>query len=178
MIDFIHQPYLGIAILLILAFIDLPLTLVARSSYQKYMIRFITYQSVKSGESRKFSVLWVLIKILIAALIFAVWYIYDTADFRLAGKLYLWLLGFAIGSYLIIDIRHLESILLSRLYTRTDLIEGHISYHPDFSLKLSAVQFFSIFIIFSLYAILFPGYLGLGLACAPLFLIIRNLLLS
>jgi hypothetical protein len=178
MIDFTHQPYSGIAIVLILAFIDYPLTLISRSSYQKYMTRFVEYKAVKGSYHNEFGIIWALVKILIAVLIFAVWYLYDTAGLHVAGKLYLWLLGFAIGSYLIIDLRHLESILLSRLYTRTDLVEGRISYHPNFSLKLSAVQFFSIFIIFSLYAILSPGYLALGLACAPLFLIIRNLMLS
>lgn len=142
------------------------------------MSRYISYQTLNSRMDKHIGILWVVIKIVIAVLLYAVWLIHVKGELPIAGMLYLWLLGFAIGLYLIINVRHLESIMLSRIYTKTDMIEGFISYHHNFSLRISAIQIFTLFILFCVYAILAPGYFTLGLACAPLFLIIRNLLLS
>jgi hypothetical protein len=97
---------------------------------------------------------------------------------QIAGICYLWLLGFAMGSYFVIDLRHVESILLSRLYHQADSVSGKVNYHTRLSMRISAVQLFSIFLIFSGFLLIIPAYFTLGLACAPLFLVIRNLLIS
>jgi len=178
MLSFITMPLPGIILVIILAFIDYPLTAIAHSSHQKYMSRFVQYRASAAGQNRNFSFWDAVIKLSVAVFLYVIYAIYIGAELNIARVLYLWLLGFAIGSYFIVNLRHIESILLSRLYSRTDLVEGRISYQAKFSLKVSAVQFLSLFIIFALYAILVPSYFTLGLAFAPFFLIIRNLLLS
>jgi len=178
MMDLLAKPFVGIATVLVLAFIDYPLTAISRSSYQKYMSGFIEYRSLKSKGRSGIGFIWVVIKILIAVLLYFIWLIYAYGGYQIAGVLYLWLLGFTIGSYFVIDLRHVESIFLSRLYNNSELVSGKITYQSRFSMKISAVQYLSIFIIFSLAAILTPSYFTLGLACAPFFLAIRNLVLS
>jgi len=178
MMDLLDKPVLGIAIVLVLALLDYPLTAIARSSYQKYMSGFIEYQFLKANSHSSSWLIWIIIKILIAALLYCIWLIYSYGEFKIAGGLYLWLLGFAIGSYFIINLRHIESIMLSRLYNNSEMVSGKIAYMPRFTLKISAVQYLSIFLLLSLVAALLPNYFSLGLACAPLFLAIRNLVLS
>lgn len=174
----LEKPVIGIILVLILAFLDYPLMVISKSSYGKYMQRYVDYQSMRRPQSRGVGIFWILIKILIAVFLYLIWLIHTRADLEVAGHFYLWLLGFAICSYFLINLRHMESILLSRLYSQTDAVNGHIAYHARFSMKISAIQFFSIFIILCLMILLAPGYFTLGLACAPLFLAIRNLLLA
>lgn len=178
MVSLINRPFLGILLFLGLAFIDYPLKAIARSSYQKYMSRFIQYQTLIPTAGKDVEPLWIFIKIAAAILLYAIWFIYARAGLTIAGIIYLLILGFGIGLYSIVNLRHLENIMLSRLYTKTQMVDGLISYHNKFSLKVSAVQIFTIFIILGVNAVLVPGYFNLGLACAPLYLIIRNLLLS
>ncbi len=178
MVVLLDNPFVGIAIVLFLAFIDYPLTNIARNLYRRYMSRYIEYEAV--GKTGKIASRFFLFatKIVIVLLLYLIWAIYHYGDVKIAGVCYLWLLGFAMGSYFIIDLRHVESLLLSRLYRQNDLLSGKISYHARLSLRISAVQFFSIFLIFSGFLLIKPVYFTLGLACAPLFLVIRNLLIS
>jgi hypothetical protein len=178
LIESIIKPFPGIIIYLVLALFDYPLTVISRSSYQKYMSRYVRYRAIETSPGNYIMALWFIVKIIIAILLYVIWLIAVHGELRAAGALYIWLLGFAIGLYLIIDIRHLESILLSRLHTKTVMIDGFISIDQRFSLKVSAIQIFTIFILFGVYALFNPGYFELGLACSPLFLIIRNHLLS
>ena len=175
---FLEQPLIGIGIVLVLAFLDYPLTAIARSSYDKYMHRYVDYQSMRSAETHKVGYIWVIIKLLIAVFLYLIWLFHSKGDLEITGRFYLWLLGFAIASYFLINLRHVESIMLSRLYSQTDSVNGHIAYHSRFSMKISAVQMFSIFIILCLVTVLLPNYFTIGLTCAPLFLATRNLLLS
>jgi len=178
LIELLNRPLLGIAIVLILAFLDYPLTLIAQNMYKNYMSRYVEYRALEGRRKPAFGILWFLIKIVIGLLLYGIWIIYYYGELEIVGIFYLWLVGFAIGSYFIINLRHVESILLSHLYRNTDSVQGNITYHSKISVKISAVQFFSMFIIFCLFLIIAPGFFTLGLACAPLFLTARNLLLS
>lgn len=174
----LDRPLLGIAIVLVLAFVDYPLTRIARKLYSRYMSRYIEYKAVGKREQTAFSFVWFAVKVIIGFLFYGIWAIYYYSGLQIAGVFYLWLMGFAIGSYFIIDLRHVESMLLSRLYRQTGYISGKVSYQPKLSMKISAVQLFSIFLIFCGFLLIKPAYFTLGLACAPLFLVMRNLILS
>jgi hypothetical protein len=178
MVVLLDNPLLGIAIVLFLAFIDYPLTNIARNFYRRYMSRYIEYETVGKRDKNAFSFVWFATKIVIGFLLYIIWAIYHYSDVQIAGICYLWLLGFAMGSYFVIDLRHVESILLSRLYHQADSVSGKVNYHTRLSMRISAVQLFSIFLIFSGFLLIIPAYFTLGLACAPLFLVIRNLLIS
>lgn len=169
---------MGIAIILVLAFVDYPLTRIARKLYIKYMSMYIEYKAVGRRDQTAFGFVWFATKVVTCFLLYGIWAIYYFSDLAIAGVFYLWLVGFAICSYFIIDLRHIESILLSLLYRQPKSISGKVSYYPKLSMRISAVQLFSIFLIFSGFLLIKPNYFTLGLACAPLFLTIRNLLLS
>ena len=174
----LEKPWLGIGLAFLLAFLDYPLTAISRDLYYRYMFRYVDYEAM--GKSiRGITGAWgALSKMLMMALLAAVWAIFYYGQSPTAGPLFLWLLGFVIGTYFIADLRHLESILLARLYGSDDQVSGKIIYHSTFSLKISAIHFFSIFLIFALILFYRPDYFMLGLSCAPLFLTLRNLLLS
>ena len=178
MTELLDRPLLSIAIVLVLALLDYPLTIIAQKMYKNHMSRYVEYHALKGKRKPAFGILWFVIKIIIGLLLYGIWIIYNYGEIEIVGIFYLWLVGFAIGSYFIINLRHIESILLSRLYRNTDSVQGSITYYPKISVKISAVQFFSMFIIFCLLLIISPGFFTLGLACAPLFLTARNLLLS
>ena len=108
----LDRPFLSIAIVLILAFLDYPLTVIAQKVYKNYMSRYVEYRALKGKSKPAFGILWFVIKILIGLLLYGIWIIYNYGEIEIAGILYLWLFGFAIGSYFIINLRHVESILL------------------------------------------------------------------
>jgi|GEM_PF-1971204 hypothetical protein len=174
----LNNPWPGIALAMALAFADYPLTALGRKQYYLYMFRYIDYESIAS-QKKKPSPLWGIIsKTVLGIALYGIWYLFSESQDPTIGKMYLWLLGFVIGTYLIGDIRHLESVLLANLYKSVKNVSGKLAYKPPFSMKISAIQLFSYTVIFGLVYIYNPDYLILGALSASMFLVLRNLLLA
>jgi hypothetical protein len=174
----LNNPWVGIGLAMILAFADYPLTTMARKQYYQYMFRYIDYESI-AGQKKKQSLVWGIIsKLTLGAALFSIWIINSTGQSPIVGKLYLWLLGFVIATYLIGDLRHLESFLLASLYKSAKNVSGKLAYKAPFSMKISAVQLSSYLIFSGLFLIYHPDYFLFGAVCASLFLVGRNLLLA
>jgi hypothetical protein len=174
----LNNPLLAIGLAMILAFADYPLTAMSRKQYYLYMFRYIDYESI-AGQKKKPAAIWGIIsKVLLGGALFGIWYMYSGSRLITIGKMYLWLLGFVIGTYLIEDLRHLESLLLARLYKSVKNVSGKLAYKPPFSMKISAIQLVSNFVVLGLLYIYSPDYFILGAVSASLFLVLRNLLLA
>ncbi len=172
------DPLLSVLLLLGLGFLDYPLTKLSRRMYFKYMYRYIEFESIPST-SRKSSGWWRTASLLIlSAFLVIVWKARQLSGSESVEILYRWLVGFSIGTYLLIDLRHFESLLLTRLYSYSDDLSGKLSYRAVFSMRISAVHFFSFFLILVAALLFRPDISILGLACAALFLALRNLLLA
>lgn len=169
---------MGIGLAMILAFADYPLMMIARRQYYLYMFRYIDYESI-AGQKKKPSPIWgIASKIVLGIALYGIWYLFSGSQEPAIGKMYLWLLGFVIGTYLIGNLRHLESILLARLYKSVKNVSGKLAYKPPISMRISAVQLLSYFAIFGLLYAYNPDYLILGAVSASMFLVLRNLLLA
>lgn len=174
----LNNPWLSIGLAIVLAFADYPLTAMGRKQYYLYMFRYIDYESI-AGQKKKPSAIWGIIsKVLLGGALFGIWYMYSGSQSATIGKMYLWLLGFVIGTYLIEDLRHLESIFLARLYKNVKNVSGKLAYKPPFSMRISAIQLLSYFIIIGSIYLYHPDYFLLGAACSALFLAARNILLA
>jgi len=172
------DPLLAILLLLGLGFLDYPLTKLSRRMYFKYMYRYIEFESIPAA-SRKSASWWRAASLLIlSAFLLIIWKARQLTGSESVEILYQWLVGFSIGTYLLINLRHFESLLLTRLYSYSDDISGKLSYRAAFSMKISAVHFFSLFLILIAVLVVRPDITILGIACAALFLAMRNLLLT
>lgn len=174
----LNNPWVGIGLAMILAFADYPLMALGRKQYYQYMFRYIDYESI-AGQKKKPSPIWGnTSKIVLGIALYGIWYLFSGSQEPTIGKMYLWLLGFVIGTYLIGNLRHLESILLAHLYKSVKNVSGKLAYKPPFSMRISAVQLQSYFVIFGLLYAYNPDYLILGAFSASIFLVLRNLLLA
>jgi hypothetical protein len=174
----LNNPWVGIGLAMILAFADYPLTALARKRYYLFMFRYIDYESI-AGQKNKPAIVWgVISKLILGAALFSIWIINSTGQSPIIGKLYLWLLGFVIGTYLISDMRHLESLLLAGLYKSAKNVSGKLAYKPPFSMRISAVQLCSFMILSGLFLIYHPDYFLFGVFCASMFLVLRNISLA
>jgi len=174
----LNNPWIGIGLAMVLAFADYPLMALARKQYYLYMFRYIDYESI-AGQKKKPSQLWGIIsKVMLGIALYGIWYLFSGSQEPAIGKMYLWLLGFVIGTYLIGNLRHLGSILLARLYKSVKNVSGKLAYKPPFSMKISAVQLVSYFVVMGLFYIYRPDYFILGAVSAAMFLVLRNLLLA
>lgn len=176
------QPLIPFLTLIILSIGDLVLGLWAGSLYVKYTAPIMMYETALHRQGKRPAgqlLVRTFIKMLPAFLILAIWQLSIEPGMAAIKYLYWLLLGFALTIYLIIDLRHLESLLIATLIKRKrGWIEGKLLIKSQFSLRQSAIQLLTILII--LLFILFlnhrPFYIGAALA--PLSLIIRNLALS
>jgi hypothetical protein len=174
----LNNPWIAIGLAMALAFADYPLTSFSRKQYYLYMFRYIDYESI-AGQKKKPAAIWGIIsKILLGGALFGIWYMYSGSQSPTIGKMYLWLLGFVIGTYLIEDLRHLESIFLARLYKSVKNVSGKLAYKPPFSMKISAIQLLPYFVIIGSFLIYQPDYFLFGATCSALFLVVRNVLLA
>ncbi len=172
------NPVTAILLLLGLGLLDHPLTKLSRRAYFKYMYRYIEFESIYPTSEK--SSIWRRIASLLVLSFFllVIWKVRELTGSESVGILYRWLVGFSLGTYLLIDLRHLESLLLNRLYAYTEDISGKLSYRASFSMKISAVHFFSTFLILAAVLVIQPDISILGIACAAIFLALRNLLLA
>lgn len=174
----LNNPWIGIGLAMILAFADYPLTALARKQYYQYMFRYIDYESI-AGQKKQPSPVWgIASKAILGIALYGIWYLFSGSQEPAIGKMYLWLLGFVVGTYLIGNLRHLESILLARLYKSVKNVSGKLAYKPPFSMRISAIQLLSFLVIFGLVYAYNPDYLILGAFSASVFLVLRNLLLA
>jgi len=174
----LNNPWIGISIAIVLAFADYPLTAWGRKQYYLYMFRYIDYESI-AGQKKKQSLIWgIASKVILAIALYGIWYLFSGSQEPAIGKMYLWLLGFVIGTYLIGDLRHIESVMLARLYRSVKNVSGKLAYKPPFSMKISAIQLIAFFVILGLFYIYRPDYFILGATSAALFLTLRNFLLA
>ena len=174
----INDPRAGFIILILLTIADLLFGKRAGSQSAKIRSEYIEYETAPSrdmGPVAYFAL--VLLKISPAFLIALVWAAAKASGSEIVAALYAGLLGFALGLYLIINLRHLESFMINKLssYFEEDL-SGKVFIKRRFSLGQSTIQIFSVFVILFIIALIKPTPLFIGFGLAPVALIIRNII--
>jgi hypothetical protein len=174
------EPLFIAPLLAIISFADGILGKVARSHYEKYTSQFYHYESARSKgrQSVRESISSAISKILVIVFLLVVLQAGLRYDMPELIKAYKFGLGFTLAIYLISDLRHLESIFIGRLIKgKTGSIDGKLFIKPVFSLRQTAIQLFTIFIILGAVALLTCDLFFAGVSLAPLAIIIRNLAL-
>ena len=150
-----------------------------RSSAAGALAGYIEYETAaprEMGAAAYFAL--VLLKISPPFLITLIWAAAKASGSEVVAQLYAGLLGFALGLYLILNLRHLESSLIDRLARKlSDDLSGRVFIKRRFSLGQSTVQLGSLFIVLAIIAAIRPAPLYAGFALAPAALIARNLIL-
>jgi hypothetical protein len=174
-------PVIAILLLLILSLGDLALGHLAKKQYERYTSNYIIYETALSGSSTKpprSSPAKVIIKLLGIAIICLIWLIAASSGIRATMRLYWAILGFALTIYFVIDLRHLESILIGQLVkSRGDQLSGKLSIKRGFSLGQTAIQLLTLSVIMFVVFLFAWEPFFIGAALAPLSLLIRNLAL-
>lgn len=174
-----NDPRAGFIILIILTLADL----VFRGKTNNLSLRpkseFYQYESAtarETGTAAYFAL--VFLKISPPFLIALIWAVAQASGSKMVAELYGLILGFSMSLYLIINLRHIESILIDRLVRRyRDDLSGKLIIRRRFSLGQSAIQILTLFVLLTIIAVLNPSPLHIGFAAAPLALIVRNTLL-
>lgn len=175
----LNDPRIGFFALLILSLADLYFS--SKFGAPKSRIRD-DYFDYETGGSREIGgtayFALALLKISPAFMITLIWAAGHASKSEIVFGLYRGILGFSVSLYLIINLRHIESILFEYLARRfqSDL-SGKLTIKKRFSLGQSAVQIFTLSVILFFVAALRPHPVYFGLALAPLALIARNLYL-
>lgn len=177
----LFNPYVACIILLILSLGDVLLGNLAHKQYEKYTAPIFMYETSLSRNmtrGRGSNVLSIITKIIPPFLLFYIWQMASGGTADTIWKLYWLLLGFSLSMYLIIDLRHFESIMFAFLIKRARHgIEGKLLIKRFFSLSQSAIQLLTVFLILLAVFLIIKSPFFLGAAFAPLTLIIRNLAL-
>jgi hypothetical protein len=121
---------------------------------------------------------FILLRISPVFLVLLLWVVAVTSKSPFSVWSYQAILGFSLFLFLIINLRHLETILtdiLTRL--RRDDISGKLKFGKGYSLGYSGIRLFTLFVILAVIAVLRFEAFYIGAAAAPLSLIIRNLVL-
>jgi len=174
------EPLFIAPLLAIVTFADGILGKIARSHYEKYTSQFYHYESARSKgkQSARESISSAISKILVIVFLLVVLQAgvrYDMPELITAYKFGL---GFTLTIYLISDLRHIESIFIGRLIRgNAGSINGKLFIKPAFSLRQTAIQLFTIFIILGAVALLTCDIFFAGATLAPLAIIVRNLAL-
>ncbi len=174
----INDPRAGFIILILLSVTDMFFGKRAGSAAAKKRSEFIEYETAVSrdmGPAAYFAL--VLLKISPPFLITLIWAAAKASGSDIVAILYAGMIGFALALYLIINLRHLESVMINKLssYFQEDL-SGKVFIKRRFSLGQSTIQIFSIFVILFIIALLKPTPLFIGFTLAPVALIIRNII--
>lgn len=122
---------------------------------------------------------FVLLKISPAFLITLIWAAAHASQSKIIKIVYAGLLGFAISIYLIVNLRHIESLLTDYLIQkrRKDL-SGRVTIKRRFLLGQTAVRILSLFVMLAFIALIRPSPLFIGFALAPLVLVLRYWILA
>jgi hypothetical protein len=180
-LKYLIEPLFVTPLLLIVSFADSILGRIARKYYDAYTSNHYHYESAisKSGKTNiRESISAAVSKIIVIIFLLVVLQgglRYDMPELIAAYKFGL---GFTLAIYLISDLRHIESIFIGRLLKgHGGIIEGKVSIKPFFSLRQTAIQLFTIFILLGGVALITCDIFFAGVALAPLAIIIRNLAL-
>lgn len=179
------QPLWMILVILILSVLDYYLTVFGSNLYKKSFADSVEYKSARelsSEQGKKRSLLgsgFLWLKLLLILVILIIWLQAKTTQSLTVEKLYFFILGFTFFNFLIIDLRHLQSIFIfSYAAKNSEEISGKISYHRSFSLMQSAFQLVLPFVLILVIFAFHPSFFLFGGILAPFFLILRNMLLA
>ncbi|GEM_PF-6015193 len=171
-------------IIFLMSVLDELLSKIARKSYLRGFQRYFVYMGLNGNiRSSNLYLRWSL-KISIPALLILISYLAEITADDTAAALYQAFAGFAFFDYLIIDLRHLENILIYRLSgtdnssRRSPDLEGELIIGRRFALMKSAFQVFVIALLLFGVLIFHPTYFIFGGMVAPMLISIRNLILS
>lgn len=177
----IIDPRIALPILVILSLGDLLLGRASARVSLKYRSKFFEYEATESSKDRSMSKIGfmnILLKLIPAFLVLLIWAATISSKSQTSASLYQAILGFSLALFLIIDLRHIESLFLGLLARkRQDDINGKLIIKKGYSLGQSSVQFFTLFIVLTVVALLQFRPFFIAAALAPLSLIIRNMIL-
>ncbi len=180
----LDYPIIYSAVILCMSALDEILSIVSRRLYHRGHNRFYTY--VGSGKQIAFRVRifrW-LIRVMIPVMLVVIHYLGQAFNEMTIIILYNAFAGFAFFNYLIINLRHLENILLYKftmsMFEKGNFsdLHGEITIGRRFSLRQSSYQIFTVMILLFGVFIFHPSYFILGGLTAPFLISMRNLLLS
>ena len=177
---YLFEPLFITPLLLIVCFADTVLGRTARKYYENYTSNFFHYESAlsKKGNIREIisSAVSKIIVIVFLLVVLQGGLRYGITELISAYKFGM---GFTLAIYLISDLRHLESIFIGKLIKgNSEILDGKLTIKPFFSLRQTAVQLFTIFVLLGFIALITCDIFFAGVALAPLAIIIRNIALS
>ena len=177
----LENPRLPLIILVILAACDLFLARFLRQSRLFIRDEYFEYEENEypkpaTGGIEYFA--FVLLKVSPVFLVLLLWAVAVASKSQISIWCYQAVLGFSLFLFLIIDLRHMETILTDLLIRlrRADL-SGKLSLGRGYSLGYSGIRLFTLFVVLLVIAVMRPTAFYIGAAAAPLSLIIRNLIL-
>jgi hypothetical protein len=182
--EILNEPLIFAAIIFIMSVLDELLGYVARILYWHGHHRYFTYTNIGRPTSFGKNICRWLIKLAIPIIVILIFILARSSGKKEVIALYQVFCGFTFFNYLIINIRHMENILIYRLTMTGDRqvkmrdLEGEVIIGRRFSLRQSSIQILGICILFFGILIFFPSYFILGGFLAPAFISIRNLVLS
>jgi len=180
-INVLYNLYIVAPLLIIVSFSDTLLGRIAKSHYEKYTSTVFMYESAISRKGRRSireDIAASISKIMVIIFLMAILKMGQISGLPELMAGYRLGLGFTIAIFLIIDLRHIESILIARLLIRRKQdIEGKLLIKTGYSLRQSAIQLMTLFIILAGVTAITADIFFLGAMFAPLALIIRNLAL-
>lgn len=177
----LNDPRLAFGILILLSLADMILGPFIGRFNIRHRSEFFEYGSrrfPRSGGGAIAYCAFLLLRISPAFLLLLIWAAAVTSDSPGPVSLYRTALGFSLSLFLVINLRHIESLLISLfIKSRPSNLSGKIVLGEEFPLGQSAIQLFTLFIILVLVALMKFQPFYFGAAGAPLLLIIRNLIL-
>ncbi|PJA26116.1 MAG: hypothetical protein CO189_12515 [candidate division Zixibacteria bacterium CG_4_9_14_3_um_filter_46_8] len=180
----LQQPVIFVLLIFSLSVLDETLTKAARELYTRGHNRYFVYIGAKSSPTLKNTKVRWAIRLSIPLLLLINSYIAKLSEDLTLEAINEIIAGFAFFSYLIIDLRHFENVLIYRLTRNgndeergTDL-EGELIIGRHFSLRQSSIQILAMALLLFAVLIFHPTYFMLGGFLAPLSFSARNLILS
>lgn len=177
----LNDPRLAFVVLIFLSLSDLILGRSVIKSNAGCRAEFFEYEAGGLPLPRGGAIAYlayILLKISPAFLILLIWAAAVTSDSPGAVNLYRAILGFSLSLFLIINLRHVESLMIGLLIKkRRQDLTGKVTLKKGFSLGQSAIQLSTLFIILALVALMKFQPFYIGAAVAPPSLIFRNLVL-
>lgn len=165
------SPWPGVVLWIILYSSDYYLTLYAARGFREtghfqFEVFELTPQYQKEVEARKpVSKLHITLLILYSLLILLIWWL--TSRLPFFPWTYLLYLGMFLLLEVAVHLRHLRNVFLIREIHQGEGIDGQISYRKWFSYRMSALEFYTISILFLVVAVLHysPFFLGGAIIC-------------
>jgi hypothetical protein len=177
----LENPRLPLIILVVLTAGDLFLARFLRRSDLLKRDEYFEYEEDEYPAPAAAGIIYfafILLKISPVFLVLLLWAVAVTSRSPVSLWFYHAILGFSLFLFLIINLRHLETILgdlLIRL-RRADL-SGKLRLGRGYSLGYSVIRLLMLLIVLSVIAVLRLEAFYIGAAAAPLSLVIRNLIL-